>query len=62
MHSVDLSETPQAEVDRMYDAWIPSEATRRFLVQALSAGGSFHLPTEKVLRPRLAMADTQVSL
>lgn len=49
-----------AETNRMFDAWIPTETTRRFLVQALATGGKFHLPPDKVLKPRLAMADTQV--
>lgn len=58
--TVDVSKTSPAEVNRMYDAWIPTESTRVFLMQALAAGAKYQLPADKVLRPRLAMADTQV--
>ncbi|KAF6024803.1 TRAPPC12 [Bugula neritina] len=54
-----VSDVSPAETNRMFDAWIPTETTRRFLVQALATGGKFHLPPDKVLKPRLAMADTQ---
>lgn len=48
------------EVNRMYDAWIPGEATKRLLAQAISTEGNVSLLPDQVIRPRLAMADTQV--
>ena len=44
----------------MYDAWIPSDSTKRFITQAFTTAGRFTMSSDKSLRPRLAMADTQV--
>ena len=45
----------------MYDAWIPSDSTKRFITQAFTTAGRFTMSSDKSLRPRLAMADTQVN-
>ncbi|XP_067931523.1 trafficking protein particle complex subunit 12-like isoform X2 [Watersipora subatra] len=57
--SVDTSKSSPQEINRMYDAWIPSESTKHFLKQSIAVGGTLHLAADKLLRPRLAMADTQ---
>ena len=58
--TVDLSKSSESEVHRMYDAWIPSDSTKRFITQAFTTAGRYTMSSDKSLRPRLAMADTQV--
>lgn len=57
---VDTSHSTADEVNRIYDAWIPSDSTARFLSQRSAPTESVHLLPDQILRPRLAMADTQV--
>lgn len=60
LYIVDISHSTEAEVNRIYDAWIPSDSTGRFLSQYVMSDDSVHLLPDQILHPRLAMADTQV--
>lgn len=58
---VTMSDTTIPDLNRMYDAWIPIDSTRRVLAQAANPDEVFTVPADQLIRPRIAMADTQVN-
>ena len=56
-----LPDSSLSDLNRMYDAWIPVESTRRVLHQAANTEEVVSIPAEQTIRPRLAMSDTQVN-